>query len=43
MNSVWLKHRTLQRNWPSVRTEIPVIDSLNDLIDIERLIHRRNP
>ena len=43
MNSVWLKHRTLQRNWPSVRTEMPVIDSLNDLIDIERLIHRRNP
>ena len=43
MHPVWLKHRTLRRNWPSVRTEIPVIDSLNDLLDIERLIHRRNP
>ena len=43
MHPVWLKHRTLRRNWPPARTETPVIDSLNDLLDIERLIHRRNP
>ena len=43
MHPVWLKHRTLRRNWPSVRTETPVIDSLEGLLDIERLIHRRNP
>jgi FMN hydrolase / 5-amino-6-(5-phospho-D-ribitylamino)uracil phosphatase len=38
MHPVWLKHRLLQRNWPRVETEAPVIDSLSCLLDIEHLI-----
>ncbi len=42
MHPVWLKHRSLQRNWPSVQTDIPVIDSLEGLLDIEQIVRGRN-
>jgi putative hydrolase of the HAD superfamily len=38
MHPVWLRHRSLQRNWPQVETAAPVIDHLERLLDIERLI-----
>jgi HAD superfamily hydrolase (TIGR01549 family) len=38
MHPVWLRHRSLQRNWPQVETAAPVIDSLERLLDIERLV-----
>lgn len=38
MHPVWLRHRSLRRNWPQVETDVPVIDSLERLLDIERLI-----
>lgn len=38
MHPVWLKHRTLRRNWPQVETAAPVIDSLEGLLDVERLV-----
>lgn len=38
MHPVWLRHRLLRRNWPQVKTAAPVIDSLEGLIDIERLV-----
>jgi len=38
MHPVWLRHRSLRRNWPQVETEAPVIDSLELLLDIEYLI-----
>jgi hypothetical protein len=38
MHPVWLRHRLLLRNWPQVETEAPVIDSLERLLDVERLI-----
>ncbi|MDO9228924.1 MAG: HAD family hydrolase [Syntrophales bacterium] len=37
MHPVWLKHRSLWRNWPQVETAAPVIDSLERLLDIEHL------
>jgi hypothetical protein len=37
MHPVWLRHRLLRRNWPQVETAAPVIDSLERLLDIERL------
>jgi FMN phosphatase YigB (HAD superfamily) len=44
MRPVWLKHRLVRRNWPTVDTAaIPVIDSLEALLD-ERILpplHRR--
>jgi putative hydrolase of the HAD superfamily len=38
MHPVWLKHRTLRRNWPQVETAAPVVDSLEGLLDIERRV-----
>ncbi|MCX5838108.1 MAG: HAD family hydrolase [Deltaproteobacteria bacterium] len=38
MHPVWLRHRSLRRTWPQVETAAPVIDSLERLLDVERLI-----
>jgi putative hydrolase of the HAD superfamily len=38
MHPVWLRHRSLRRKWPQVETVAPVIDSLERLLDIERLV-----
>jgi HAD superfamily hydrolase (TIGR01549 family) len=38
MHPVWLRHRSLQRTWPQVETAAPVIDSLERLLDVERLV-----
>jgi putative hydrolase of the HAD superfamily len=40
MHPVWLRHRLLRRNWPQVETAVPVIDSLERLLDIEHLFKR---
>ena len=38
MHPVWLRHRSVTRNWPAAETAAPVIDSLERLLDIETLI-----
>jgi putative hydrolase of the HAD superfamily len=38
MHPVWLRHNSLRRNWPQVETAAPVIDGLEGLLDVERLI-----
>jgi len=38
MHPVWLRHRSLRRTWPQVETAAPVIDSLERLLDVERLV-----
>ncbi len=38
MHPVWLRHRTVTRNWPEAETAAPVIDSLEPLLDLEGLI-----
>ena len=38
MHPVWLRHRSVTRNWPAVETDAPVIDSLERLLDLEALI-----
>jgi HAD superfamily hydrolase (TIGR01549 family) len=38
MHPVWLRHHSLRRNWPQVETAAPVIDGLERLLDIERLV-----
>jgi len=42
MHPVWLRHRSLTRNWPAAETAAPVIDSLERLLDIESLIRDRS-
>jgi len=37
MHPVWLKHRNVERNWPSVKTTVPVIQSLSDLLPLTQL------
>ncbi len=31
MRPVWLKHRSVRRNWPEIDTDVPVITSLDEL------------
>jgi putative hydrolase of the HAD superfamily len=38
MHPIWLQHRSVKRNWPTVETSAPVVHSLEDLVDIEKLI-----
>lgn len=38
MHPVWLQHRMVERQWPEVETQAPVIDRLESLLDIENLI-----
>ncbi|MCE5262359.1 MAG: HAD family hydrolase [Deltaproteobacteria bacterium] len=38
MHPIWLRHRSLRRNWPQVETSAPVIDSLERLLEVEGLI-----
>ena len=37
MHPLWLRHRTVTRNWPVAETAAPVIDSLEPLLDIDSL------
>jgi len=30
---VWLQHHSVKRNWPDIKTEVPVLTSLRDLFD----------
>lgn len=42
MHPVWLRHRLLTRNWPLVEEKgVPVIDSLEGLLEIEQLLSAR--
>ncbi|MDX1486839.1 MAG: HAD family hydrolase [Acidiferrobacterales bacterium] len=34
MQPVWLKHHTVTRNWPARESEVPVITSLEELLDL---------
>jgi FMN phosphatase YigB (HAD superfamily) len=37
MHPIWLKHHSVQRNWPEVEDSVPVITSLEKLLDLEKL------
>ncbi len=37
MHPVWLQHETVRRNWPSVKTRVPVIHRLDQLLDLDGL------
>ena len=38
MHAVWLKHHTVQRNWPQGDDSVPVISSLEELLDLDKLL-----
>ena len=35
---IWIKHHLLSRSWPDVKTSVPVITNLENLLDIESII-----
>jgi HAD superfamily hydrolase (TIGR01549 family) len=38
MHAIWLKHHTVQRNWPEIEDSVPVITSLEELLDLEKIL-----
>jgi len=38
MHPIWLKHHSVQRNWPEVEDSVPVITSLEELLELGKLI-----
>ena len=38
MHTIWLKHHTVQRNWPDVKDSVPVITNLAELLELENLL-----
>jgi putative hydrolase of the HAD superfamily len=38
LQPVWLKHRLVERRWPAVRSEAPVIETLESLCRLEELL-----
>lgn len=37
---IWLKHHSVKRSWPKVEASVPVITSLDHLLDLESLLSR---
>ena len=37
MRSIWLKHHSVVRKWPSVSVSVPVIHGLDELLDLDRV------
>ena len=37
LHPIWLKHHSVQRNWPAVQTSVPVVTSLEQLLDLESI------
>jgi putative hydrolase of the HAD superfamily len=37
LHPVWIKHHLVKRNWPDVDTDIPVISSLDKLLELQKL------
>ena len=35
---IWLKHHTVSRTWPDVETSVPVITSLDQLLDLNSIL-----
>ena len=38
LHPVWLKHNSVRRNWPEVQTPVPVINSLKQLLDLDKIL-----
>ena len=38
MHAIWLKHHTVQRNWPEVEHAVPVITRLEELLELDKLL-----
>ena len=41
MKAIWLKHYSVKRNWPDAEIKVPVIDTLEKLYNIDKLVLKR--
>ncbi len=38
LHPIWIKHHRVKRNWPDVQTPVPIISSLDELLDLDKLL-----
>ena len=38
MHAVWIQHHSVNRSWPEVQTNVPIITGLDQLVDIENMV-----
>jgi len=39
---IWVQHNTVKRSWPVVETDVPVINSLEELLNLEGLLGKKD-
>ena len=39
LHPIWIKHHLVKRNWPDVKTEVPIITRLDELLELEKLMY----
>jgi FMN phosphatase YigB (HAD superfamily) len=37
LHPIWIKHHLVKRNWPDVETSAPLISSLDELLELNKL------
>jgi HAD superfamily hydrolase (TIGR01549 family) len=40
LRPVWLKHHSVHRNWPAVKTSVPIVTSLKQLLDLNEVLQQ---
>ena len=40
LQPIWLKHHSVKRTWPEVKETVPIITSLEQLLDLEKVIKK---
>lgn len=38
LQPIWIKHHSVRRSWPDIKTSVPVITSLDQLLDLDRVL-----
>lgn len=39
LHPIWLKHYSVKRNWPDVKTNVPIITRLDELLELDGIIY----
>ena len=43
LHPIWIRHRLVERNWPDVEDGVPVIESLEPLLQLDSLLAAGKP
>ncbi|HEA66575.1 MAG TPA: HAD family hydrolase [Desulfobacterales bacterium] len=41
LTPIWLKHEGIKRSWPDIKTSIPIVHRLDQLLDLETLLGKK--